>query len=50
VLWEEKRETEALTPGPAGVAAARRIVNETGYKRREREVAWLEGRVGQPQR
>jgi tetratricopeptide (TPR) repeat protein len=30
------------------VAAARRLVNETGYKRREREVAWLEGRVGVP--
>src|SRR5262249_51701529 len=26
------------------VATARRLVNETGYKRREREVAWLEGR------
>jgi tetratricopeptide (TPR) repeat protein len=28
------------------VAAARKIVQETGYARREREVAWLEGRVG----
>jgi tetratricopeptide (TPR) repeat protein len=27
------------------VALARRLVNETGYKRREREVAWLERRV-----
>ncbi|HZF12719.1 MAG TPA: hypothetical protein VFE33_28355 [Thermoanaerobaculia bacterium] len=27
------------------VAAARRLVNETGYKRREREVVWLEGRL-----
>jgi tetratricopeptide (TPR) repeat protein len=27
------------------VAAARRLVNETGYKRREREVAWLERRL-----
>jgi tetratricopeptide (TPR) repeat protein len=28
------------------VAAARKLVAETGYKRREREVVWLEGRVG----
>ena len=28
------------------VALARRLVNETGYKRREREVAWLERRLG----
>jgi len=28
------------------VELARQLVNETGYKRREREVAWLEGRVG----
>jgi tetratricopeptide (TPR) repeat protein len=27
------------------VELARRLVNETGYKRREREVAWLEGRI-----
>ena len=27
------------------VALARKLVVETGYKRREREVAWLEGRV-----
>ena len=30
------------------VATARKLVQETGYRRREREVAWLEGRVGIP--
>jgi len=30
------------------VARARQLVNETGYQRREREVAWLEGRVRVP--
>jgi hypothetical protein len=28
------------------VAEARKLVNETGYRRREREVAWLERRLG----
>jgi len=32
------------------VAAARKIVNETGYKRREREVAWLEALTPGPYR
>ncbi len=30
------------------VAMARKIVRETGYARREREVAWLEGRISGP--
>jgi hypothetical protein len=28
------------------LARARALVNETAYKRREREVAWLEGQLG----
>jgi len=48
-----ERARLALQQGDAAaarepVARARQLVNETGYKRREREVAWLEGRVGVP--
>jgi len=43
----------ALQQGDAAAARepvtrARKLVNATGYKRREREVAWLERRVGVP--
>jgi len=40
------RDQGDLAAARRHVARARRLVNETGYWRREREAGWLEGALG----
>jgi len=40
------RDQRDLAAARRHLARARELVDETGYKRREREVAWLEGQLG----